>query len=309
MEKIKDWNRAFLFTGQSLKGEDIVKYAAQLREINPSTLETNVNVAEEASGLPIAGYLVKPDEIFNDNAALQMTVHSLNITAGDLALQKIGTLEGLVGAGHSLGEVAAMDKAGVFISRRASMDFVFRRGLFMQRAYEQNPGSLYLLMGLREANVVDLPSELGITPALFNGSELTVVAADKGKLGEIEEAAKKLGAKRVYDLGILPFHNPRMSSAQRDLEAYARQQEYQTTTFPVVSNWDGEAGTDGYEQIVKHITCVTQPVRWVDVIGTIRQNPDVIFYALGPSNNVAGLNAANGVPKEQTKDIFQLLAE
>ena len=307
MEVVKDWSRALIYTGQSLKGEDIVKYTAQLREVDPNVLEYNIADAEWVSGLPIADYLVSPDEIFNNNATLQMVVHTLNVTASDLIRRKMVTTEGLVAAGHSLGEVAALDIAKVFPTRAASMEFVFARGSGMQRAYIQNPGSLYMLLGLSEVQAGTLPAELGTVPALINAPELTVVAADKGRLAVIEAEVKKIGAKRVQDLEIPPFHTNRMLQAQADLEAFSRQREFGTAIFPVVSNYDGEAGLDGYELIVKHITSVTNPVRWVDVIATIK-HPGVTFYTMGPGNNPAALNTLNGVPKEQTKDLFQLLA-
>lgn len=308
MEVVKNWKRALLYTGQSIKPEDIATYASKLKEVDGDVLGSNVAVAEEVSRFPIAKYLADPKGAFDNNASLQMVVHVLNVAAGDLALQKIGTTDDLIAAGHSLGECAAMDR--VFPTRKASMEFVFIRGSAMQRAYVKNPGSLYLLMGLDEASARNLPAELGIELALINGPALTVVASGTGRFAEIDAEAKKLGARKVIDLEIPPFHTHRMLQAQVDLEVFTRDEkrEFRTATFPIVSNYDGEEGWDGYDLVVKHITSVTNPVRWTDVISRIN-HPGVTFYTMGPGTNPADLNKANKVPAERTKNLFQLLAE
>ncbi len=311
MEIVKDWNRALLYTGQGIEAEDITKFVSRFKEVDHSSvLEGNIAVAERVSGLPIARYMVDPRDIFNNNIALQMVVHTLNVSSGDLALEKLDTTEDLVGAGHSLGEAGAMDAAGVYPNRQSSMEFVFERASDMQKAYKRNPGTLYLLMGLNEDNAVNLPAELEVDLALINGPQLTVVASDIGRFAEIEAEAKKAGARKVIDLKIPPFHTRRMLQARVDLEAFARAEgrEFRTAIFPIVSNYDGEEGLDGYGLVIKHITSVTNPVRWTDVIRRIN-HPGVTFYTMGPGTNPADLNKANKVPAEQTKDLFQLLAE
>lgn len=307
MEVIRDWNRALLFTGQGIQPEDVIKYASQLREIDEDLLEANTYAAEKNSGLPIADYLVRPEGIFTNNAALQMVVHTLNVTAGDLALTKFGDTNGLVAAGHSLGEVAAFDIARVFLTRAESMEFVSFRGRFMQRDHEQGPGNLYRIDGLTEEQLLSVSLELEISPALINGPTLLMVGSNVDR-NDLEEPLKEAGARRVMDLKIPAFHTFYMARAQTDLEAYNRQRKYQTASFYIVSNYDGEPGLDGYELLVKHITSITNPVRWTDVIATIN-HPGVTFYTLGPGSNLAALNRLNGVPKERTKDLLQLLAE
>lgn len=307
MEINRGWNKALLYTGQGIRSEDVVKYAGQLREVDTPLLEANIDAAEKASELPIASYLVKPDDIFSNNAALQLVVHTLNVTAGDIALAEIADTEGLVVAGHSLGEVAAFDAVKVFLSRRASMEFVYARGTAMQRAHEKGPGSLYSIEGLTEAQVDEISLELEAVSALINGPQLIVVGSSPERT-DLEEAAKKAGARKVTDLHIPAFHTLYMDEARIDLEVYNYNRQYHDALFPVVSNLTGQPILDGYRLIGNHIANVVNPVRWVDSIVTI-YHEGVTFYTLGPGNNPAILNRLNGVPKEQTRDLFQLLAE
>lgn len=310
METVKDWNRALLYTGQNIKPEDMIKYGAQLREVDRDLLERNVSLAEEVSGLPISRYLALPMDISSDNAAVQMVVHTLNVTSGDLALAKIAQtkfIDRLVGAGLSLGEGAVLDAAGVFPSRRSGMEFVFTRGTNMQRAYENNPGSLYMIEGLTEEQLDEISLDLEVATALINAPTLIIVGSTQGRT-DIEELARAAGAKKVTDFHLPPFHTLYMDEARLAMMAFNRNLEYRTAQFPVVSNLDGKPSRRGLLLIDKHIANFVDPVRWDRTIATI-YHEGVMFYTMGPGNNLAVLNRLNGVPKEQTKDLFQLLAE
>lgn len=307
METIKNWNKALLFTGQGIQPEDVTKYASKLREVDEELLETNIDAAERITWLPIAPFLVDAREIFGNNAALQVIVHTLNVTAGDLANRKMATTEGVVGAGHSLGEAGVMDAAGVFPSRADSMDFVFNRGRFMHRDNYFGPGHLYRIDGLTEEQVDDLALELEIAPSLINTPKLILVGSSIGRV-DLEEPLKVAGATKVENTKLPAFHTLYMVEAQKDLESFSRSRKYRTANFPVFSNYDGSPYQDGYDLVASHITSVTNRVRWADTIANIN-HPDVTFYVLGPGSNMAALNRLNGVPKEQTKDLFQLLAE
>lgn len=307
METIKDWDRALLFTGQGIQPEDVTKYASQLRDVDGELLEANVDRARKASNLPIARYLVNPTDIFSNNVALQMVVHTLNVTAGDLAIRKIGTTEGLVSAGHSLGEVASFDIARVFLHRNDGMEFVYTRASNMQEDHEQGPGSLYRIDGLTEEQVEEIGLELEIVPALINAPRMIVVASSIDRT-DIEEPAKKAGARRVLNLKIPAFHSFYMDVARGNMADYIGTKHYRNADFPVVSNLDAEGSLEGGLLVANHNVNFTNPVRWRDVIATIL-HPGVTFYTLGPSNNLSVFNSANEVPKEQTKDLFDLLAE
>lgn len=305
METVKDWNRALLYTGQGVKPDDIKKYAGQLRDVDPTLFEQNIEAAEKASDLHLARYMVDPEDIFNDNAALQMTVHTLNVTAGDLALRKIGTTEGLVAAGHSLGEVAAFDD--VFPSRDQSMEFVFNRGTVMQKAYAAYPSSSYLIMGLSSEQLDPKTRGWDVHSSLFNGPQLTVVGSYQGRT-DLEELAKAAGAKKVIDLKIPAFHTYFMANAMTEMAAFNMDREYKDSRYPVFSNLSPAARRAGGVLVNNHISSFINPVRWVETTAAMNHD-DMVFYCLGPGDNPANLNKNNEIPKERTKDLFQLLAE
>lgn len=305
-----EWNTALLYTGQNVKPEDIVKYSDQLKEVDEELWERTVALAEEVSLLPISHYLITPMDTSSNNAAVQMTVHTLNVISGNLALAKIsemGGMDKLIEAGHSLGEAAALEE--VFPSRRANIQFVFERGSVMQRAYETSPGSLYMIDGLTEEQVDEIAPELEVAKALVNGPTLIFVGSTQGRT-DLERPLKEAGAKKVTDFHLLPFHTLYMEKAQSDMKAFIgnAKYEFKQARFPIVSNLNGLSSQMGRLLVDNHVASFTSPVRWSDSIATMNHE-GVTFYTLGPGNNTATLNRLNGIPKERTKDLFQLLAE
>ncbi|GEM_PF-7084726 len=305
------------FAGQGVKPEDIISCAAQLGRIDNDRLTANIAIAKEVSDLPVGEFLTglcNTPEFFQNNALAQLAIHTLNVTAGDIALRQLqqpdsqSSITAVIG--HSLGEVAAMDIAGVFPSRRESMEFVFARGTAMNEAHHKKPGNLYAIVDLGEEAVKELCLSLNTTIALENSPKGFVVAGELNITDKLTAQATARGARNVIALGLPGFHTEKyMSSAQAALRQWSEGRPYQTARFPVFSNFDAKLATNGAALANNHLNSVTSPVLWQATLAAVRQfafGDNVIFITLGPGGNLAAINRGNGIPLRQTMTLEQL---
>lgn len=305
------------FAGQGVKPEDIINCADQLGQTDGNKLAANIAIAEKVSGLRVGAFLTelcRTPEIFQNNALAQLAIHTLNVTAGDIALSHLeqpdsrSSITAVIG--HSLGEVAAMDIAGVFPSRQESMEFVFTRGKAMNEAHRRKPGNLYAIVDLGEEAVKELCLSLNTTIALENSPRGFVVAGEPNITDKLTAQATARGARNVIALGLPGFHTERyMSTAQAALRKWNEGRLYQTARFPVFSNFDARLATSGTALVNNHLNSVTSPVLWQATLAAVRQfafGDNVIFLTLGPGGNLAAINRGNGIPPKQTMTLEQL---
>ena len=125
-------------------------------------------------------------------------------------------------AGHSLGEYSALVAAEA-ISFSDAIKLVRLRGELMQKAGEENPGTMAAIVGL-DANIVgevtNKASEVGVVQAAnFNSPGQIVISGSVAGVHKAMEIAKERGAKLVKELVVSgAFHSPLMQSAKERLK-------------------------------------------------------------------------------------------
>lgn len=196
-------------------------------------------------------------------------------------------------AGHSLGEYSALVAAQA-ISYEDGLKAVRKRGELMQRAGENQPGTMAAIIGLSGddvAKICDLASSKGIVqPANFNSPSQIVISGSVDGVKKAMELAHEKGAKKVAPLVVSgAFHSPLMGFAQWELGDVLNNIQIQTAEFPVYANVTARPAKDTNEARELLFKQLTYPVRWVETIQNMIEDGVTEFYEVGPGKVLAGL--------------------
>lgn len=195
------------------------------------------------------------DETIKDTALAQ----PLLVASAIACAAELGVKADYV-AGHSVGEIAAAQIAGVF-SPADAMRFVAVRATGMAAAAAQTPTGMSAVVGGEPADVLAAIEAAGASPANVNGGGQTVAA---GSMEDLEKLAKNPPERaRVISLPVAgAFHTEYMASATEDLATTASALEIADPASHLLSNSDGTVVTTGQDYVDRLVKQVTNPVRW-----------------------------------------------
>lgn len=195
-------------------------------------------------------------------------------------------------AGHSLGEFSALVANGC-LSFEDGLRLVYQRALAMQKACEQNPGTMAAILGLEDSKVEEICAEIKeeiVVAANYNNPGQLVIS---GSLKGIEiacELMKQAGAKRALPLTVGgAFHSPLMEPARLELEAAIASTPFSTPTCPVYQNVNAQASTDPEAIKSNLIAQLTAPVRWTQSIRSMGNDGISEFIECGPGKVLQGM--------------------
>ncbi|HDS28862.1 MAG TPA: ACP S-malonyltransferase, partial [Candidatus Acetothermia bacterium] len=169
-------------------------------------------------------------------------------------------------AGHSLGEYAALVEAGV-LDAASAMEIVLARGRLMQGI----PGSMAAILKLDWDTVSSLCEGLDVVPANHNGPRQVVVSGSATAVQQAVLRAEQRGGRGIPLAVSGPFHSPHMAPAQAALAPLLQRLEYAPPRIGFVSSTDGEAVFSPDEIRRRLLHQITSPVRWADVLGTLKE--------------------------------------
>lgn len=194
-------------------------------------------------------------------------------------------------AGHSLGEFSALVAAGA-LSFEDGLTLVSKRAAAMQKACELQPSTMAAILGLDDATVEKVCSEIDdiVVPANYNSPGQLVIS---GSITGVELACEKLlaaGAKRALKLNVGgAFHSPLMEPARVELETAIKAAPFTAPSCPVYQNVDAKPYTDPEKIKANLIAQLTAPVRWTQIVNNMIADGATSFTELGPGNVLAGL--------------------
>lgn len=196
-------------------------------------------------------------------------------------------------AGHSLGEYSALSIAGAF-TFETGLSLVRVRAESMQKASQQNPGTMAAIVGLDEKTVQAIcsqaHSEGTVVPANFNSAGQLVISGSVPAVRRAVEIAKE---KRARLAQLLPvsgaFHSPLMEPAAKALAAALESADIEAPRIPIISNVT--ARPHGSPDEIRHLLAkqLLSPVRWVETLEYLATEPDAQWYEVGAGNVLAGL--------------------
>lgn len=210
--------------------------------------------------------------------------------AAYLALQKRRATPFAAAAGLSLGEWGALCAAGV-LDFDATLTVLEARGRFMQEACEATPSGMIAIVGASPAQLDELCSKTGCTPANINSAAQVVLSGDKAQIAAAAATAKELGIKRAIPLATAgAFHSKFMQPAREKLAPVLDGITFHAPKIPVISNVTGRVHSSDPAEIKDvMLRQVTETTRWADDIAAAKELGCTRFIEFGPGKVLSGL--------------------
>jgi [acyl-carrier-protein] S-malonyltransferase len=223
--------------------------------------------------------------------AASMASHAALITA----LQDDSMFEGV--AGHSVGEIAAANIAGV-LDTEAALKFVKARGEQMAMAASLEASSMAAVVGGEQDIVLEHLSNLGLFAANFNGKGQIVAAGSSPKIQELISSAP--AGARVVGLAVAgAFHTPFMESAKVALGSLASSIRTENPKLLLWSNSDGSRVDSGDKFLDLLVNQVSKPVRWDKTMDSMVSDGVSAVIELLPGGTLTGI-AKRAIPSVAT---------
>ncbi len=226
------------------------------------------------------------------------TVEELSVTKNtqpclycvDLAAAKALEEKGVradYAAGFSLGEAAAAAFTGIFTDK-SGFEFVCRRAEAMQKAAEENPGSMAAVLKLTNEKVEELCGKFTkVWPVNYNCPGQLVVAGESGQLKKFQELVKAEGGRAAPLAVSGGFHSPFMESAASELEGVLENIELGKPRLPVYANFTAKPYSDNAKELL--VRQVKSPVRWQETVEALAAQGVDTFLECGPGKTLCGL--------------------
>ena len=277
--------KAYIFPGQ---GAQFPGMGKELFE-NSKTAYDLFNIANEILGFRISDIMF--DGSAEDLKQTSVTQPAIFLHSVILALCKENGILPEMVAGHSLGEFSAL-VVNKSISFEDGLKLVSIRANAMQKACENNPGTMAAVLGLEDNIVEKICGEINgtVVAANYNCPGQLVIS---GELNSIEIACEKLkeiGARRAL---VLPvggaFHSPLMEEAKKELEDAINKTLFSNPLCPIYQNVSGHALSTENEIKENLISQLTSPVRWTQSINNMINDGATEFIEVGPGKVLQGL--------------------
>lgn len=256
--------------------------------------------ADRATGLPLTQVCFEgPSDRLTDTAFAQPGVVATSLAAAEALKERLGkagiSVEPAFCAGHSVGELAALARAGA-LSTGDCFKLVAARGRLMAEASALADGSMAAVLGLDEPVLVRLcetaSQETGasVQVANLNAPGQVVLSGNRKALAKASELARASGARRVIELDVSgPFHSIYMQPAADAFRAFVESTPVLSPSVPVVLNVNALASSEPIDIKRELVVQVTNPVRWADSVKTMLEQGCTTFVELGPGQVLSGL--------------------
>lgn len=281
---------AFVFPGQGSQSVGMLDAWGDHPAVRSTLDEASAALGEDIGRLIREG----PKE------ALELTTNTqpvmLTATIACLAAWRAeGGPEPAAVAGHSLGEYSALVAAGA-LTLADALPLVRLRAAAMQRAVPVGAGAMAAILGL-DADVVRdvcaaVAAETGavVSPANFNDPKQTVIAGAKAAVDAACVRLKAAGAKRALPLAVsAPFHCALMKPAADELRAHLAAVTLRAPCIPVVNNIDVAVPVEPDAIRDALYRQAFGPVRWVELVRSLRARGLTHVLECGPGRVLAGL--------------------
>ena len=208
-------------------------------------------------------------------------------------LHLLKNINGNFTAGHSLGEYTSLF-FGKSLKFEDALKLVRLRGELMQKAGEEQPGTLAAVVGL-EPNIVkqiclEAAEEGLVQCANFNSPGQIVISGSMPGVRKAMTLAKEKGAKMVKELVVSgAFHSPLMESAQQGLIHGLISSNIADAKIPVYTNVSAKPITTANEIRQSLQSQLTSAVLWDDSIRNMINDGADTFIEIGPGKVLQGL--------------------
>ncbi|MDR2676564.1 MAG: ACP S-malonyltransferase [Endomicrobium sp.] len=237
-----------------------------------------------------------PEEILKLTKYAQPAIFTVSVAAFEVFREfydiTTDSKNEFVAAGHSLGEYSALCSAG-FFKFSDGLNIVRARGEFIQKASENNPGTMLAILGMEKSAVENLCKEvstIGVCEAVnFNSVKQIVVAGTIAAINRVAEIVASFGAKSVSLNVSGPFHSSLMISASDSMAKELEKYNFYTPSFGIYTNYDALLTTNISDIKQKLVKQIKSPVKWDDIMHNIIAAGYNQFIEIGPGKVLSGL--------------------
>ena len=280
---------AYIFPGQ---GSQYPGMAKDLYEHNPEARQM-LERANEILGFRITDIMFEGTE--EDLKRTDVTQPAIFLHSVVMAKTDPDFRPDMV-AGHSLGEFSALVAAGA-LSFEDGLRLVAVRANAMQKACEQNPGSMAAVLMLPEETVESICEECSkeggvVVAANYNCDGQIVISGDKETVEKACAKMKEAGARRALPLPVGgAFHSPLMESARAELAEGIGKTEFKQPVCPVYQNVTALPVSDPEQVRINLLAQLTSPVKWTQTVRNMHADGAGNFIETGPGKVLQGLIA------------------
>ena len=236
-----------------------------------------------------------PEAQLNQTEFTQPALLTASLALYRLALEQ-GAPEPDVVAGHSLGEYAALVAAGV-IEFADAVPLVQKRGQFMQTAVPVGEGGMAAVLGLSDAEVIDVclaASDPGkgelVQAANFNAPGQVVIAGRQAALARAIEGCKQAGARRAMALPVsAPFHSELMKPAAEAMREALAEVPFHAPRIKLMQNVDAALHEDPEVIRANLVSQMSGAVLWTATVENMKAMGVEIMIECGPGRVLTGL--------------------
>lgn len=279
---------AFVFPGQgSQKAGMLAELAEQFSSVGDTFAE-----ASEAVGFDL-WQIAQSGEGLNQTEFTQPVLLTASIALWRVWLELGGVTPKYL-AGHSLGEYSALVAAGA-LSLGDAVKLVNLRGKLMQDAVPQGVGAMAAILGLEDAQVVELcaqataAGEGSVEAANYNAKGQVVVAGNKDRVDAVIELAKENGAKAIALPVSVPSHCSLMKPAAEQFATALEQTAIELPRIPVIQNVGAEIATD-VNALRQALTAqLYESVQWTKTLQFLQEEGIAYIVECGPGNVLANM--------------------
>jgi len=194
-------------------------------------------------------------------------------------------------AGHSLGEFSAL-VANNTLNFEDGLKLVSARAQAMQKACDNNPGTMAAVLALEDATVENVCKEIEgvVVAANYNCPGQLVISGEINAIDLACEKLKEQGARRALVLSVGgAFHSPLMGEAKQELENAISNTTFSNPICPIYQNVTSFAVSDQMKIKENLIAQLTSPVKWTQSIQKMIVDGATNFIELGPGKVLQGL--------------------
>ena len=303
---------AYMFPGQGSQSVGMLARYGDHPALRATLAEASAALGEDLWALVENG----PPEALNATTNTQPVMLAADIAVWR-AWREAGGPPGVVMAGHSLGEYAALVASGALAFADA-IPLVRFRAQAMQEAVPAGEGAMAAVIGGEDQAIraACLESQQGevVEPVNFNAPGQVVIAGNKAAVERAMVAVKARGAKRAVLLPVsAPFHSSLLQPAAKRLAERLADVPFHPPAVPVLHNVD-VAEHDTVASIRAALAAqAARPVRWTDTVRAFQSRGVTTVIECGPGTVLTGLarridNALEALALSDGTDIDTALA-
>ena len=281
---------AFVFPGQGSQSVGMLDAWGDHPAVASTLQEASAALGEDIGRLIHDG----PKELLDLTANTQPVMLAAGIAAYRAWRAEGGATPAAV-AGHSLGEYSALVAAGV-LTLADALPLVRLRATAMQEAVPVGVGAMAAILGLDAQAVRDgckAAAEASgevVEAVNFNDPKQVVIAGTVAGVAKACEMLKAAGAKRALPLPVsAPFHSSLMKPAAVRLQAALEKVTLHAPVIPVVNNIDVATPVDAAAIRDALVRQAAGPVRWVEVVQSLKARGITHVFECGPGKVLAGM--------------------